>query len=57
MDDIPTLRDNDYKNLFITCTHIDLDKEKREVSIPSTDTQTVTTDGFDWDGDFRRAYS
>lgn len=60
MDDIPTLRDMDYKNLFIACTYIDINnKEKREVSKPSTDTDTntVTTDGFDWDEDFRRAYS
>lgn len=56
MDEIPTLREMDYRNLFITCSTLDLDKEKREVSKPSTDTQTVTTDGFDWDEDFEKAY-
>lgn len=56
MDDIPTLKGSDYKNLFITCPTLDLDKEKREVSIQSTDTTTVTTDGFDWEEDFEKAY-
>lgn len=57
MDYMLTLRENDFRNLFITCSTLNMDKEKREVSIPSTDTHTVTTDGFDWDEDFRRAYS
>lgn len=57
MDDIPTLGENDFRNLFITCTHIDINnKENGEVSKPSTDIKTVTTDGFDWQEDERRAY-
>lgn len=56
MDDIPTLREMDYRNLFITCSTLNINKEKREVSITYTDTQTVTTDGFDWDEDFEKAY-
>lgn len=54
--DIPELNERDYKNLFINCSTLDLNKEKRDSSIPSTDTTTVTTDGFDWDEDFEKAY-
>ena len=56
MDDIPTLREMDYRNLFITCSTLNINKEKGEVSIPSKDTTTVTTDGFDWEEDFEKAY-
>ena len=52
--DIPTLREQDYKNLFVTCTHIDINKENGEPSIPSV--QDITTDGFDWEENERRAY-
>lgn len=47
----------DYRNLFITCTHIDINKENGDLSIPSVqDIETVTTDGFSWEEDERRAY-
>lgn len=52
--DIPTLREQDYRNLFITCTHIYINnKEKGEVSKPST---YIETDGFSWEENERRAY-
>lgn len=45
----------DYKNLFITCSTLNINKEKRDSSIPSKDTPTetitVTTDGFDLEED------
>lgn len=54
MDDIPTLKGRDYKNLFITCTHIDINKEKGEPSVQSV--QDIITDGFDWQENERIAY-
>ena len=54
MDDIHTLREQDFRNLFITCTHIDINKEKGEQSIPSV--QDIETDGFSWEENERRAY-
>lgn len=56
MDNILTLGEQDYRNLFINCSTLDLNKEKRYSSIPSTDTPTVATDGFDWEEDFEKAY-
>lgn len=53
--DIPELRDNDFRNLFINCTHININnKEKVEPSIQSV--QDITTDGFDLEENERIAY-
>jgi hypothetical protein len=54
MDGILTLRELDFRNLFINCTHIYINKEKGEPSIPSV--QDITTDDFDWEENFRKAY-
>lgn len=54
MDDILTLREQDFRNLFITCTHININKENVDLSKPSV--QYITTDGFDWEENERRAY-
>lgn len=49
------IEENDYSHLFTNCTHININKEKGEPSIPSV--QDITTDGFDWDKDFNEAYN
>ena len=54
MDDILTLRENNYENLFITCTHIDINKENEDNKEKHFD--NIITDGFDWQEDERRAY-
>lgn len=49
------LKENDYRNLFINCVSVCINKEKEEPTIPSV--QDITTDGFDWDKDFNEAYN
>lgn len=56
MENIIVLGEEDYRNMFRSCSTLNINKEKREVSKPSTDTDSVTTDGFDWDEDFEKAY-
>lgn len=54
LENIPELREHVYQNLFITCTHIDINKEKGDSSKPSV--QDIETDGFSWEENERRAY-
>lgn len=49
------LTENDYRNLFINCVSVCINKENDDNKEKHLD--NIVTDGFDWDKDFNEAYN
>lgn len=55
MENIIVFGEEDYRNMFRSCSPLTCPPEPERVTVPAT--KKVETDCFDWDEDFRRAYT